>query len=47
MIPYEDFGTYTEESTDYPRIAEKVVKQFSPEALTAESLSVGRAWACP
>lgn len=26
MIPYEDFGTYTEESTDYPRIAEKVCK---------------------
>lgn len=26
MIPYEDFGTYTPESTDYPRIAEKVSK---------------------
>ena len=26
MIPYEDFGTFTEESTDYPRIAEKVCK---------------------
>ena len=22
MIPYEDFGTFTEESTYYPRIAE-------------------------
>ncbi|MFZ3069915.1 MAG: ribose 5-phosphate isomerase B [Anaerolineaceae bacterium] len=26
MIPYEDFGTFTEESCDYPRIAEKVCK---------------------
>jgi RpiB/LacA/LacB family sugar-phosphate isomerase len=26
LIPYEDFGTYTAESCDYPRIAEKVCK---------------------
>ncbi|MEL7645370.1 MAG: ribose 5-phosphate isomerase B [Anaerolineaceae bacterium] len=26
LIPYEDFGTYTAESYDYPRIAEKVCK---------------------
>lgn len=26
MIPYEDFGTDTTESCDYPRIAEKVCK---------------------
>ena len=24
MIPYEDFGTHTQESCDYPRIAEIV-----------------------
>ncbi len=26
MIPYEDFGTHTQESSDYPRIAEIVCK---------------------
>jgi ribose 5-phosphate isomerase B len=26
MIPYEDFGTFTTESADYPRIAELVSK---------------------
>ena len=26
MIPYEDFGTFTPESVDYPHIAEKVCK---------------------
>lgn len=26
MIPYEDFGTFTSESSDYPRIAELVSK---------------------
>ena len=26
MIPYEDFGTHTQESCDYPRIAEIVCK---------------------
>lgn len=26
MIPYEDLGTFTEENSDYPRIAEKVCK---------------------
>lgn len=26
LIPYEDFGTYSAESCDYPRVAEKVCK---------------------
>ena len=26
LIPYEDFGTFTTDSCDYPRIAEKVCK---------------------
>ena len=28
MIPYEDFGTHTQESCDYPRIAEIVCKSI-------------------